>query len=71
MDTLKRKTINVLNVIMKWFQTKRLSVTIEKTNYMVYRSRNNNTNTDDFSLDINGTELQRVETFKFLGIWFD
>ena len=69
-DTLKLKVKNVLNEVIKWFHTNKLSVNIDKTNYMVFRSRNNR-NCFNFTVDIDGKELQKIDAVKFLGVWFD
>ena len=61
----------VLQEVMTWFQTNKLSVNIEKTNFMIYHSSFNKTPSTDFSLEINGTKLKRIDSYKFFGIWFD
>ena len=61
----------VLEQVMIWFQTNKLTVNIDQTKFMMYHSGFNNTSLTDFSLEISGTTLNRIELYKFVGIWYD
>ena len=43
----------------------------DKTNCMIYHSGFKKTSLTYFSLKINGTKLKGIESYTFLGIWFD
>ena len=54
-----------------WFQVNKLSVNIEKTNYMLFHLRNKRYNNDDIQIKINNSNIMQVSKVKFLGIWMD
>uniref|UniRef100_A0A8C6MKE1 Reverse transcriptase domain-containing protein n=1 Tax=Nothobranchius furzeri TaxID=105023 RepID=A0A8C6MKE1_NOTFU len=53
--------------VKKWFDINRLSLNLNKTNYILF----NNKRSCDVSLMIDGMEIQRVKETKFLGVMFD
>ena len=67
----------VLNVnqtlerVSTWFQVNKLSVNVEKTNYMIFHSRNKKYNNNDIKIEINNSNILQVTKVKFLGIWMD
>lgn len=55
-----------LDLVSKWLLANKLSLNVIKTKYIVFREIN--TRKQNLSLQINGAELERVTTFKFLGL---
>ena len=63
------KTVSTeLNKLSTWFNAKKLSLNVSKTNFKVL-SRKKINNTPTFS--INGTNIERVYITKFLGVHID
>lgn len=62
---------SILEQTSRWFQMNRLSLNINKTNYMVFRHINKNYSKDDSKLFINNIEIQQVSHTKFLGVIVD
>jgi len=74
------KDIDTLNTIMNngliklntWFQSNKLSLNLKKTNYMLFGTRNKtNQLNNDFKLSLNNTDIDHVNSFKFLGVTVD
>ena len=68
--------INILNNELKevtnWFKANKLSVNVQKTNYMLLGTRKRNTKDDDKILvELDDAKLERVITTKFLGVIID
>ena len=59
---------NELNGIYLWLNTNKLSLNIDKSNYMIFTQRNISQCNDVF---INGQKLERVFSTKFLGVVID
>ena len=49
-----------------WFDANKLSLNIDKTNYMVF-----SVNKPTFNINMNGRPIRRVESTKFLGVFID
>ena len=64
--TLNRRLNTELKSISDWFQTNKLSLNIDKTKYIVFHRPK--AKAPDVKLSINGVDLERVTTFKFLGL---
>lgn len=63
-------TLNLeLNNIIKWLNANKLSLNISKTKFMVFSMPQKHVNIPD--LQINGTSIESVDTFNFLGITID
>ena len=61
-----------LGSVILWFQANKLSVNLDKTNYMVFCMRNKkNINFDNIQITIQGCNIERVSKVKFLGVWLD
>lgn len=55
-----------LSFVAEWFRANRLSLNLKKTKFMIFRKPNS---IDlDINLSINGIQIERVKTFKFLGL---
>ena len=68
-DNLNSKVNRVLKDVIKWFHSNKLSVNIEKSNYMIFRTKEDVAS--NIHIEIDGIEIQRIITGKFLGVWFD
>ncbi len=62
---------NNLKQVSEWLQRNKLSLNIAKTKYMICGTRQCIENFDNMSVLINDSEIEQVQTFKYLGIWFD
>ena len=66
---LKWQIMEDLNSISDWFKANKLTLNLNKTNYMVFNPKPN----EDINITIHFeyTALPRVHNTKFLGIWID
>lgn len=66
---------NCINVelikVDKWFKCNKLSLNIKKTNFIIFRSTRNRNNLDHVKLTLNDTEIERVASTRFLGVYVD
>jgi hypothetical protein len=69
-DNLYRKCNTELDLISKWFIANKLNLSLDKCVYTFF-SHHKQRNKVNLKLYINDTELQRVETSKYLGIFID
>ena len=60
---------NELSNVMKWLNANRLSLNIDKTNFMIFRPKGKNEICP--SININGSIIKEVDNAKFLGIIID
>ena len=58
---------NELKKLDIWFRVNKLSLNVLKTNFMFF----SNTSTEDGSIFLNGTYIERVYCTKFLGVYID
>jgi hypothetical protein len=65
------KIESILNSIDKWCESKVLMLSYEKTKYMIVSKKQNNTIDDNVMLRCNGKNIERVYSFKYLGIHLD
>ena len=59
---------NELRLVQTWIHANKLSLNIEKTNYMIF---SNSLNALPTPLKISDTNLQQVDSTKFLGLHID
>ena len=71
LDVLNDVANHELEHISSWFRANKLSLNISKTNYIIFRNRHSNRTHDNFSLKINGSEIDCVSHSKFLGVYID
>ena len=62
---------NELSKYMTWMSCNKLSVNITKTNYMIFRRTRQKLPEQIVKLYINGTEIDKVSSAKFLGVILD
>ena len=60
-----------LNNIAKWFSANELTLNIKKTKFMIFGSSHMIKNFKDISVKYNGTILEHVQEFKYLGVTLD
>ena len=65
--SLNLKATECLNRLGQWFIANKLTLNLSKTCYMVFSSEKN----EDIKLVINNTEIEKVKSCKYLGIYID
>ena len=60
-----------LEKVWRWLSVNKLSLNITKTKFMLFRPRTKKRFARDPILNINGINIEKVETFNFLGVIFD
>ena len=58
-----------LKKVSEWLESNKLTLNISKSKFML--TLKNKTLKSDFSLKINGEDLERCESYKYLGVFFD
>ena len=66
--SLVNQANNILAKTARWFQKNRLSLNINKTNYMIFKHKNKIYSSADSKLFIGDSEIQQVSQTKFLGV---
>src|SRR5207302_8815370 len=67
---LNQQMQKAIDLLIPWLVANKLSLNVGKTKYMIIKMRHTEA-LDDFVLKINGVPLERVEKYKYLGIYFD
>ena len=67
------KNLNLeLTDVHKWVQENGLALNLLKTQFVLYGSSNNlSKSSNTISLNIEGHQLSKVDTYKYLGVWLD
>ena len=60
-----------LSNLSVWFKANKLSLNIDKTNYMIFKNRHSNRIYDDLNICIDGRKISKVSHTKFLGVLLD
>ena len=63
--TMNEELVHIVN----WLNANRLSLNIEKTNFMIFKPKNKNIDNQD--IKINGSKINCVDKAKFLGVVID
>ena len=63
---LERDINNELEKITLWLKLNKLSLNVQKTKLMIFHKRQKQIN--ELNISINGTDIERVESFNFLGL---
>ena len=63
---LERDINNELEKINLWLKMNKLSLNVQKTKLMIFHRRQKQIN--ELNISINGTDIERVESFNFLGL---
>jgi len=62
---------NELHKISNWFKLNKLSLNIDKTNFMIFKNKHSNKPDLTFEVKIGNKDIHKVNTTKFLGILID
>ena len=69
--TLIHSINNDLGHVSTWFKANKLSLNINKTNFMLFKNKHDNRHIPAFNITIDNTDIVRVPHTKFLGIILD
>ena len=69
--TLIHSINNDLGHVSTWFKANKLSLNINKTNFMLFKNKHDNRHVPAFNITIDNTDIVRVPHTKFLGIILD
>ena len=67
-STLIKNANYVLNQSARWFRRNKLSLNIDKTNYIIFRHSNKKYSSEEAKIYFNDTEINQVSQTKFLGV---
>ena len=70
-DRLENIINNELRIISNWFKLNKLSLNINKTNYMIFRNKYSNKTNFNPTVRIDDKNIVQVDVTKFLGILID
>ena len=66
------KVINIeLNKISNWFKLNKLSLNIDKMNFMIFKNKHSNKPDLNYKIEIDDKNIEKVEITKFLGVLID
>ena len=68
---VKRISNQVLEKINQWCQENTLSININKSEYVVYGTKNKKAKTNKLKINIGSSELREVDDYKYLGTVID
>jgi exonuclease III len=68
---LETKINSELDQVSDWLAVNKLSLNIQKTKYMTFHSNRSQTKNIKINIKMKGITLEKVDTFKFLGVEFD
>ena len=71
LDFLMYQMNKELSKVVDWFRANKLSLNINKTNYMIFHAKNKKTSGCDHPICINNEPLNLVQKTKFLGVIID
>jgi hypothetical protein len=71
LEVLINRTNSDLENIAEWFRSNKLTLNLDKTNYIIFRSHKKALPTSYPNLCIFGTPITLVESSKFLGVYVD
>lgn len=67
-DNLKRNVQGDIDAIASWLSSNKLTLNSKKTKCMLIKYHQTTTNTQEFKITIDGNIIERVSSFKYLGI---
>ena len=56
-------------LVQDWFNANKLTLNIDKSSYLLYHKKSQRT--ENFKIELNGVQIPRVRSAKFLGTWID
>ena len=69
-NTLYNTINQALKKITTWLSTNKLSLNVNKTHFMIFKTKNKKL-TQHMSIMINGEQIEQVKSTKFLGLYID
>ena len=60
-----------LKIISDWLNANRLSLNVNKSKLIIFKSKRKIINTDNFSIKLNGCKLVSTDNVKYLGLYLD
>ena len=70
-ETLINHANSELDKVADWFQLNKLTLNLDKTNFILFRSYKKSLPDSYPNLCIMGTPITQVQSFKFLGVYVD
>lgn len=70
-ETLINHTNSELSKVADWFQLNKLTLNLDKTNFIIFRSYKKSLPNSYTNLCIMGTHITQVQSSKFLGVYVD
>ena len=70
-DQLEKNINHELMNISNWFKLNKLSLNIDKTNFMIFKNKHSNKPDLNFKIEIDDKNIEKVDVTKFLGILID
>ena len=70
LQLLQEEVNDELDKVFKWLAANKLTLNVGKSKFMI-TSRKKGLDIENFSLKINETNLERCESYKYLGVYFD
>ena len=70
-NSLEVRVNSELYKVDQWLKRNKLSLNFGKTNYIVYDKQPHKVCTSSLALTLNNTSLKRVQSIKYLGVYFD
>ena len=71
LDVLVHTLNHELSLLSKWFSANKLSLNLNKTNYILFAHRQRKTDFNKIAISINNINISRVTETKFLGVVID
>ena len=62
---------NNISNVGSWLRSNKLSLNVSKTKYMICGTKKRTDQFSNVKLSIDGDDIERVSTFKYLGTWID
>src|ERR1043165_1201386 len=70
-ESLFERANHELTTISSWFRANKLSLNIDKTKFILFRSRRKLLPAYNYRLTIDGKQIMQTESCKFLGVYLD
>ena len=68
---LQKNLYDELIKVDTWLKCNKLSLNINKTNFIIFRSNRNRSNLELTDIKINENHIEKVKSTKFLGVYMD
>ena len=71
LESLIEKARNILKNIKNWFTVNKLTLNVDKTSFIIFRSKRNTTNNLPDTIEVGNTIINRETKIKYLGLTLD